>query len=74
MPRQIGKRHLRHLSTIVHIQDRVQLHQVHIALFGLRQQNDGRGIFGTFACLGRDIAKVHLTTDDRLHALFGRVL
>ncbi len=64
--RQFIDRDLRQLPALIEVGAGVQLHQVLIPLFGLRQQYDGGGCLGPFARLSGHKADINLTADNGL--------
>ena len=61
-------RHLRQLTGLVDVQAGVQLHQVFIPRFGLRQQNHRRRQTRLAARIGGQIGHIDLTSQNRLDA------
>ena len=64
--RQLVQRDLWQLPALADVKARVQLHQVHVARFGLGQQDNGRGVARLFARRGGIMGKADLATHDGL--------
>ena len=62
----LRQRHMRQRTVAAQVEAGIQLHQVHVARFGLREQHDGRRRAGAFTGLGGVVVERQLTADDRL--------
>ena len=64
---QFVQRHMGKISVPPHVEAGIELHQMLITGFRLRQQDHWRGRLGPLSRLRIDMAQVHLAPDDRLH-------